>query len=98
MRIIIEGEYFAECVERLGGYRAVDLAIETIIDALMRNPYGFPFIENDWVRVRYARTKMIEGYIPPIIVAFTIEPDNNVILQWAELADEAEIPDPEIPR
>lgn len=93
MRQIIEGEYFATCVERLGGYRAIDLALETIIEALMQNPYGFPLIQNDWCRIRYARTTMIEAYIPPLIVAFTIDDENNVILQWAEIADESEAPD-----
>jgi hypothetical protein len=97
VRNIIEGIYFAECVARLGGYRAVDLALETIIEALARNPYGFPLIENDWCRVRYARTKMIEGYIPPLVVAFIIDDDNNVVLEWIELADEAEIPDKKLP-
>jgi hypothetical protein len=92
VREIIEGAYFAKCVEQLGGYRAIDLAMETIIDALLLNPYGFPFIENDWVRIRYARTKMIEGYIPALVVAFVIDEDANVVLEWVELADEAEIP------
>jgi hypothetical protein len=92
VRNIIEGPNFSECVARLGGYRAVDRALETIIEALMRNPFGFPSIENDWVRIRYARTTMIEGYIPPLIVAFVIDENNDVILEWAELADEAEEP------
>jgi hypothetical protein len=92
VRLIIEGEYFAECVERLGGYRAVDLALETIVEALMQNPYGFPLIENDWCKIRYARTNMVEGYIPPLIVAFVITDDNDVILEWAEVADEADTP------
>jgi hypothetical protein len=92
VRQIIDGEYFAECVERLGGYRAVDSALETIIEALMQNPYGFTLIENDWCKIRYARTTMIEGYIPPLVVAFTITDDHDVILQWAEVADEAEAP------
>jgi hypothetical protein len=92
VRLIIEGEYFAECVERLGGYRAIDLALETIVEALAQNPYGFQLIENDWCKIRYARTNMIEGYIPPLIVAFTITDDHDVILQWAEIADEAETP------
>jgi len=35
---------------------------------------------------------MIEGYIPPLIVAFVIDENNDVILEWAELADEAEEP------
>ena len=88
MRLIIEGQYFAECVESLGGYRAVDLALETIVEALMQNPYGFPLIENDWCKIRYARTKMIEGYIPPLLVAFTISESNDVTLEWAEVADD----------
>ena len=89
MRLIIEGDYFAQCVENLGGYRAIDLALETIVEALMQNPYGFPMIENDWCKIRYARTNMIEGYIPPLVIAFTITDDNDVILEWAEIADEA---------
>ena len=56
------------------------------------NPYGFTLIENDWCKIRYARTTMIEGYIPPLVVAFTITDDHDVILQWAEVADEAEAP------
>lgn len=93
MRNIIEGTHFPKCVEQLGGYRAVDRALETIIEALARNPYGFHLIENDWVKVRYARTTMIEGYIPPLLVAFTINAQNDVILEWAELADEADEPE-----
>jgi hypothetical protein len=90
VREIIEGEFFAESVKRVGGYRAVDLALETVLEALARNPYGFPLVENDWVRIRYARTTMIEGYIPPLIIAFEIQSNGNVVLQWVELADEAE--------
>jgi hypothetical protein len=92
VRQIIEGQYFEKCVENLGGYRAVDLALETIVEALMQNPYGFPLLENDWCKIRYARTKMIEGYIPPLVVAFRITDENDVVLEWAEIADEAETP------
>ena len=88
MRLIIEGEDFPKSVEALGGYRAIDLALETILEALMRNPYGFPLIENDWCKIRYARTAMIERYISPIIVAFTINDDHDVVLQWAEAVDD----------
>lgn len=92
MRAIIEGEFFAKCVQELGGYRAIDLALETIIEALMQNPYGFPLVENDWCRIRYARTNMIEGYIPPLVLAFSITDENDVILEWVELADEGDTP------
>jgi hypothetical protein len=91
VRNIIESDHFSKCVESLGGYRAIDRALETIIEALVRNPYGFPSIENDWVRFRYARTTMIEGYIPALVVAFTINDNNDVVLEWVELADDAEI-------
>lgn len=89
MRSIVEGPEFAASVARLGGYRAVDLALETIIEALSRNPYAFPLIENDWCKFRYARTKMIEGYMPPLVVVFTIDEDKNVILQWAEYPEDS---------
>ncbi len=93
MRNIVESDHFAKCVEGLGGYRAIDLALETIIEALARNPYGFPAVENDWVRFRYARTTMIEGYIPALVVAFTINDDHDVVLEWVELANDAEARD-----
>jgi hypothetical protein len=93
VRNIIESDHFAKCVESLGGYRAIDRALETIMEALARNPYGFPAIENDWVRFRYARTSMIERYIPALVVVFTIDNDHSVVLEWLELADDAEATD-----
>jgi hypothetical protein len=53
----------------------------------------FLALKNDWVRIRYARTNMIEGYIPALLIAFIIDENNNVVLQWAEPVDEAEISD-----
>jgi hypothetical protein len=88
VRSIIEGEHFAESVANIGGYRAIDRALETVIEALSRNPYAFPLIENAWCSIRYVRTKMIERYMPPLIVAFTINTENNVVLEWVEQADE----------
>ncbi|MFN3671912.1 MAG: hypothetical protein ACK4VM_08400 [Bosea sp. (in: a-proteobacteria)] len=89
MRSIIESEQFAKDVAELGGYRAIDLALEPIIEALMANPYGFEMVANDWCSIRFARTRMIERYVPPLIVAFTIDQHNNVVLEWVEVADEA---------
>jgi hypothetical protein len=34
---------------------------------------------------------MIEGYIPPLLVAFVITEDRDVVLEWAEAADESEV-------
>lgn len=90
MRSIIESEHFAQNVDDLGGYRAIDQALEPIIEALMSNPYGFPLIQNDWCSVRYARTRMIERYVPPLIVAFTVDENQNVVLEWIEKVDEAD--------
>jgi hypothetical protein len=30
---------------------------------------------------------MIEGYMPALVVAFVIDHDNNVVLQWVDHAD-----------
>lgn len=85
MREIIEAESFKEAVNRLGGHRAIDEALEPIIEALYKNPYGFLSFENDWASFRYARTKLLPQYsIPPLVVIFTIDHDRNVILQHVE--------------
>lgn len=83
MRSIVFDPEFAAAVERLGGYRLVDEALEPILDGLYRNPWGFSFVENDWVRVRYGRTIATET-LPSIIVIFRIESNNDVTLLHAE--------------
>ena len=50
MRQIIESEEFAKCVERLGGYRLIDEALDPLIDALTKNTYGFDYFENDYLK------------------------------------------------
>lgn len=77
---------FDAAVERLGGYRLVDEALEPIMDGLYRNSWGFAFIENDWIRVRYARTIPTQT-LPALLVIFRIEPNNDVTLVYAEEAD-----------
>ena len=57
MREIKEGPDFRQCVERLGGYRAIDRAMETIIEGLMRRSEGFPSHQSALCKVRYAKTK-----------------------------------------
>ncbi len=80
----MDGEDFPECVQRLGGYRAINRALESIMDGLMRKPEGFPSFQNEFVKLRYAKTKAIDDEIPPLIFIFTIEPDGDVVLQWVE--------------
>lgn len=83
MRQIIFDAEFDAAVEKLGGYILVDAALDPILDGLYRNPYGFPLIENDWVRVRYVVTKPT-GYLPALAVTFTIEINGDVILRHVE--------------
>jgi hypothetical protein len=83
MREIIESDEFKAAVQRLGGHRAVDDALEPIIEALYLNPYGFEFFQNDWVSFRYARTKRLE-FVPALVVMFTIQANGDVILQHVE--------------
>jgi hypothetical protein len=82
MRQIIESEQFNKAVRALGGHRAIDEALEPIIEALYLNPYGFEFFQNEWTSFRYARTKEVD-FIPPLVVIFTIE-NGNAILQHVE--------------
>ena len=93
MRNIIEGADFAQFVNQLGGYRLIDEALDPMLDALLNNPYGFPLIENDHIRVRYATTKSIEGRIPALIVAFSIDANHEVVLEWIDAIDEGDLPE-----
>ncbi len=74
---------FDQAVARLGGYILVGEALDPIIDGLSRNPYGFPAIENQWVKIRYLITKPTT-LLPSLVITFTIEPDGYVILHHVE--------------
>ena len=93
MRNIIEGPDFATAVEKLGGYRLIDAALEPILDGLSKEPYGFERFENDWCSFRYARTRQIEGYVPALVIIFSIDASKNVVLEWVEEADDGELPE-----
>lgn len=84
MRSIIWSEDFSKQVEHAGGARIVDEALEPIIEALMRNPYGFNKFENDYTSFRYAKTNAIPGKLGALTVIFIIDDDNNVVLKWYE--------------
>jgi hypothetical protein len=87
MRQIIFDAEFDIAVEQLGGYILIDAALDPILDGLYRNPYGFPMIENDWIRIRYVVTKPT-GYLPSLVVTFTIEMNGDVILRHVEEFEE----------
>ena len=93
MRNIIEGSDFAGFVDQLGGYRLIDEALDPILEALSSDPYGFPLIENDFVRVRYVTTRSIEERIPALIIAFIINENQDVVLEWIDAVDEGDLPE-----
>lgn len=71
---------------RLGGYKAVDRALDSVLDALSRQPYGFRTIESDWFSSRYAITKRI-GSVPSLVWLFRIE-GGDVVIEDVEEAEE----------
>ena len=86
MREIIFSEDFEKAADALGGYWVIDRALETVIDGLRLNPYGFNKFENDFVSFRYAITSRI-GEIPPLVFTFNIDEKKNVILTHVEAYD-----------
>ena len=83
-RQIIYSKDFDLAVDALGGYRAVDLATDTIVEALERNPYAFNKFESDFLSFRYAITKPIEDLLPSLVIIFSIDKEGNVTLVHAE--------------
>ncbi|HEY7243950.1 MAG TPA: hypothetical protein VH678_08725 [Xanthobacteraceae bacterium] len=91
MREIIESEHFKAAVEALGGHRAIDEALEPIMEALHQNPHGFPSFRNQWVSFHYARIKgLARALIPPLLLMFIIEANGDVILDYIEEDQDAD--------
>ena len=82
-RQIIETKAFTQAVEKVGGARIVDEALNTIHEALRLKPYAFEKCESDHFSFRYAKTKRI-GFVPPLVVVFTIAEDGTVYLEHVE--------------
>ena len=82
--------YFAAscdiAADALGGYERIDVALETVYQALAVNPYGFPLIENDFTRARYVVTRPIRT-VPALVWLFTIDENGNVTLDHVEEAE-----------
>jgi len=69
--------------EAVGGYERIDGSLIPILDALERNPYGFPRVESDWFAARYIVTKPFEG-APALVWLFYIEPTGDVVIEHVE--------------
>jgi hypothetical protein len=82
-REIIYSTAFEAEVETLGGYRAIDEALDPVMDGLYRNPYGFQKFESDFISFRYAITvPTLE--LPALIVVFAIGVKGDVTLEHIE--------------
>jgi hypothetical protein len=81
-REIIYDKSFDRAVDALGGYRAIDRALDTVVEALSRNPYAFNKFESDIVSFRYAITSPVRD-LPSLVIVFRIEP-GNVTLEHVE--------------
>lgn len=84
MRTVIFSAQFDKCVEELGGYRALDVVLDPVVDGLGRNPWSFEKFETDHFSFRWARTKK-RGDIPPLFVIFEINEDRTITLQRVEI-------------
>lgn len=82
---IVHGDDFEEHVAQLGGYEAIDIALETVLDGLRQNPFGFEKEDLGIFSFRYAKTLRVGG-ITPLIVIYTIEKDRVVTLRHIEVA------------
>lgn len=84
MRQIIYSKEFDLAVEKLGGYGLVDVALETILDGLRLNPYGFNKFESDVTSFRWAITDGVP-HCPPLLVIFQVLENRDVELTYAEV-------------
>jgi len=84
LRQIIFSRDFDEAVEKIGGYRVADEALEVVMDGLMLNPLWVPEIRNDWVSFRYVVTKDI-GTAPSLLFVFRVLSDKDVELTHVEI-------------
>ena len=69
--------------EILGGYEQIDGSLDGFLEALDRNPHGFPKVETDWGSVRYIRTRKA-GNVPPLLWRFTIDREGSVEIVHVE--------------
>ncbi|WP_419826698.1 hypothetical protein [Sphingomonas sp.] len=83
MRRIVEDPQFTEQVRQLGGARRIDVALDTIMDGLMRDPEGFARFDSEHFSFRYAKTVLI-GKIAALTVVFVLDQDGNVFLKQIE--------------
>jgi hypothetical protein len=82
-RTIVWSHNCDAAAEQLGGYRRIDDALISIIDALERNPCGCPKIDIDWCSTRYIVTDAFKG-VPALVWLSYIEPAGTVVIDHVE--------------
>jgi len=85
-RKIIHDPECDEAAKRLGGYEKIDPSLDTILEPLTSNPWGFDIVECAWGSVRVART-IARDECPALIWYFLLDEREDVILVNVE-ADE----------
>lgn len=72
-----------EAADKIGGYQRLDDSLIPVLDALEKNPYGFPKNESDWYSYRAIITKPFQK-CPSLLWIFYIETSGNVVLDHVE--------------
>lgn len=83
---IAEGEIYSLCVAQIGGARYVDRALAAIIDALSKNPHGFP--DTGVKGIRLAKTQLVfigSEVIPALNLRFRVIEPHTVELLHLEI-------------
>jgi hypothetical protein len=95
-RTLVEQPSFAQCVERLGGARRIDRALDILMDGLCRRPESFPLVGDHGLR--RAKTDPIWDddtgeRIPALRLFFQIGDRAEIVLWWIEpVPEEDELP------
>ena len=82
-RVIYTPEFDASTIP-LGGIAAVQAVIAPLVDVLERDPYVYALQTFSWgASFRYATTVAV-GDMPALIVAYTIDADGDVLMEFVD--------------
>ena len=72
-----------DCAQRLGGYERIDPSLDTVWEALLRNPYALHKVESDWYSGRYVTTKPFRD-VPALLWTIEIQTNGDVVIDHVE--------------
>ncbi len=76
-----------ECAQHLGGYERIDPALDTVWEALTRNPYALHKVESDYYYARYVTTKAFKD-VPALLWTVEIQANGDVVIDHVEEFEE----------